>query len=154
MLTDFGKVLIFMIIGVVFTFAGLFAAWVVRPRRPTSEKLLTYECGETPIGSPWIRFNVRFYVIALIFVVFDVEIVFLFPWAVVYQALGMFAFIEMMVFIGILLVGFAYVWAKGDLEWDKPRPRIPKLQELVMSSKSSKSGVSSATNEEMVEMKM
>lgn len=148
MLTDFGKVLIFLIIGVVFTAVALFAAWIIRPRRPTAEKLSTYECGENPIGSPWIRFNVRFYIIALIFVIFDVEIVFLFPWAVVFQSLGMFAFIEMMVFIGILLVGFAYVWAKGDLEWDKPHPLIPKLQDLVMPSRQP---ASSGKTEEMVE---
>jgi NADH-quinone oxidoreductase subunit A len=135
MLTEFGKVLIFILIAIVFTFVALVAAWIIRPRKPTPEKLLTYECGENPIGSPWIRFNIRFYIIALIFVVFDVEIVFLFPWAVVYQSLGMFAFIEMMVFIGILLVGLAYVWAKGDLEWDRPRPHLPKLDELIVPSK-------------------
>ena len=78
---------------------------------------MAYECGEEPIGDTRIKFNTRFYVIALIFLIFDVEIVFLFPWGVVYREIGMLAFVEMLIFIGILLVGLAYVWAKGDLEW-------------------------------------
>lgn len=102
-------------------------AWLLRPHRPYPEKLTSYECGEEPIGNAWIRFNVRFYVIALIFLIFEVEIVFLFPWALVYRELGLFAFIEMAVFLLILLVGLAYVWVKGDLDWDKPRPEIPTV---------------------------
>ena len=78
---------------------------------------MAYECGEEPVGDTRIKFNTRFYVIALIFLIFDVEIVFLFPWAVVYRKIGMLAFVEMLIFIVILLVGLAYVWAKGDLEW-------------------------------------
>jgi NADH-quinone oxidoreductase subunit A len=72
-----------------------------------------------------VRFNIRFYVIALIFLIFDVEVVVLFPWALVYQQLGWFAFIEMVVFLAILFVGYAYVWRNGDLDWDKPSPRLP-----------------------------
>jgi NADH-quinone oxidoreductase subunit A len=128
MLTDFSRILAFFIIGAVFVAGGLIVAWLLRPKRPYAEKLTSYECGEEPVGDSWIRFNIRFYVVALIFLVFDVEIVFLFPWALVFKKLGMFAFLEMMVFLAILLVGFAYVWAKGDLEWDKPRPEIPKVQ--------------------------
>ena len=82
-------------------------------------KLRSYECGEVPEGSAWVKFNVRFYVIALIFIIFDVEVVFMFPWAVVFQELGLLAFIEMFIFLTILLVGFAYVWVKGDLDWVK-----------------------------------
>ena len=82
-------------------------------------KLLSYECGEVPEGSAWVKFNVRFYVIALIFIIFDVEVVFMFPWAVVFQELGLLAFVEMFIFLAILLVGFAYVWVKGDLDWVK-----------------------------------
>jgi NADH-quinone oxidoreductase subunit A len=78
---------------------------------------MPYECGEDPVGDTHIKFNARFYVIALIFLIFDVEIVFLFPWAVVFRQIGVLAFVEMFIFIGILLVGLAYVWAKGDLEW-------------------------------------
>jgi len=128
MLTEFGRLFIFIILGVIFVAAGLITAWLLRPHRPYPEKLATYECGEEPIGNAWIRFNVRFYVIALIFLIFEVEIVFLFPWALVYRELGLFAFVEMAIFLLILLVGFAYVWVKGDLDWDKPRPEIPSIR--------------------------
>ncbi|MFQ5797864.1 MAG: NADH-quinone oxidoreductase subunit A [Bacteroidota bacterium] len=135
MLTEFGRVLIFFILGGIFVAGGLITARLLRPHRPYPDKLATYECGEEPIGTPWIKFNIRFYVVALIFVIFEVEVLFLFPWALVYQQLGLFAFVEMMIFIAMLLVGFAYVWAKGDLDWDKPRPYVPKLEELVEGKK-------------------
>lgn len=128
MLTEFGKILIFIIIGALFVAGGLIASWLLRPKRPYPGKLSTYECGEEPLGDAWVKFNVRFYVVALIFLIFEVEIVFLFPWAIVYRDLGLFAFIEMAVFLTILLVGFAYVWVKGDLDWDKPRPQVPVLE--------------------------
>lgn len=128
MLTEFGKVFIFIMLGIIFVAGGLLVAWLLRPNRPYAEKLATYECGEEPIGNAWIRFNVRFYVIALIFLIFEVEIVFLFPWALVYRDLGLFAFIEMAIFLIILLVGLAYVWVKGDLDWDKPRPQVPTVK--------------------------
>ena len=128
MLTEFGRVLIFLIVGVVFVAGGLIVSWLLRPHRPYPSKLSTYECGETPIGDTRVRFNIRFYVVALIFLIFDVEVVFLFPWATVYKNLGWFAFTEMLVFLGILFVGYAYVWRKGDLEWDKPAPKIPRYE--------------------------
>ena len=87
---------------------------------------MSYECGEIPEGSAWVQFNIRFYVIALIFLIFDVEIVFLFPWAVVYQELGLLAFIEAFIFVLILVVGFVYVWVKGDLDWVKMNVRYGK----------------------------
>src|ERR1041385_4697365 len=118
MLTEFGRVFIFFIIGVVFVAGGLVAAWLVRPDRGYPGKLTSYECGEEPVGDSRVRFNIRFYVVALIFLIFDVEVVFLFPWAVVYRQLGMFALVEMLVFLAILAVGYAYVWVKGDLDWD------------------------------------
>ena len=90
--------------------------------------MTTYECGEDPVGDTRIRFNIRFYVVALIFLIFDVEVVFLFPWALVYKELGWFAFVEMLVFLAILFVGYAYVWRKGDLDWDKPSPVIPRYE--------------------------
>lgn len=124
MLTEFGSILAFLIVGAVFTAGGLIASWLLRPHRPYAQKLTTYECGEEPIGSARVRFNIRFYVVALIFLVFEVEVVFLFPWALVFKQFGMFAFVEMLIFLGILIVGYAYVWAKGDLEWDKPVPRF------------------------------
>lgn len=116
---------------------AMVAASVVRPSKPNPIKNSTYECGEIPIGEPWIRFNVRFYVIALVFLLFDVEVVFLLPWAMVYKQLGWFAFIEMIIFVVILLAGFAYVWAKGDLDWEKPKPYIAKLEDLVVGKKKS-----------------
>lgn len=128
MLTEFGRVLIFLIVGGVFVAGGSIAAWLVRPHCPYPSKLATYECGEEPLGDTRVRFNVRFYVIALIFLIFDVEVVFLFPWALVFSDLGWFAFIEMIVFLTILFVGYAYVWRKGDLDWDKPAPRIPRYE--------------------------
>jgi NADH-quinone oxidoreductase subunit A len=127
MLTEFGKIFIFFIIGALFVGAGMFASWILRPRRPYPGKIAPYECGEDPIGDAWVRFNVRFYVIALIFLIFDVEVVFLLPWALVYRNLGLFGFLEMAVFLAILFVGYAYVWVKGDLDWDKPRPTIPHI---------------------------
>src|SRR5450755_2620005 len=131
MITEFGRVLMFLIVGVVFVAGGLIVAWLLRPSRPYPSKLATYECGEVPVGDTRVRFNVRFYVVALIFLIFDVEVVFLFPWAVVYKNLGWFAFIEMLVFLGILFVGYAYVWRKGDLDWDKPAPKVPRYEKGV-----------------------
>ena len=135
MLTDFGIILLFFIIGFVFVGIGLLSSAILRPNHPNPVKNSTYECGEEPIGNPWIKFNNRFYVIALIFILFDVEVVFLLPWAVIFNNLGWFAFIEMIVFVLILVVGLAYVWAKGDLEWEKPKPYVPKLDDLVIGKK-------------------
>lgn len=127
MLTDFGRVFIFFIIGAIFVAGGLIVSWLLRPKRPYPGKLTTYECGEEPVGGPWVRFNVRFYIVALVFVVFEMEIVYLFPWALVFQELGMFAFIQGMIFLFILILGYAYEWAKGDLDWDRPEPYIPTI---------------------------
>lgn len=138
MLTDFGIILLFIIIAVLFVGAGLVTAALIRPSKPNPIKNSTYECGEIPIGGAWIKFNPRFYVIALVFLVFDVELVLLFPWAVVYKDLGWFAFIAMSVFFVVLIVGLAYDWAKGYLEWDKPQPYIPKLEDLVIPKKTIK----------------
>jgi NADH-quinone oxidoreductase subunit A len=134
MVTEFGKALIFIFIGVIFVILGLFGAWIFRPRRPYPEKNATYECGEEPVGSAWIRLNVRFYVIALVFLIFDVEVAFLFPWALVYRQFGLFGFLEMAVFLVILFVGYAYVWIHGDLEWDKPKPEIPAFHRTVAAT--------------------
>ncbi len=134
MLTEFGKALIFILLGVIFVALGLVAAWIFRPRRAYPAKNATYECGEVPVGSAWIRLNVRFYVIALVFLIFDVEVVLLFPWALIYRELGLFGFIEMVVFLVILFVGYAYVWVKGDLDWDKPKPEIPVFKRNLIES--------------------
>jgi NADH-quinone oxidoreductase subunit A len=122
-LTQHASVLVFLgaIVGLmVFTLA----LWkVLRPERDSEEKTTTYECGEEPVGNAWIQFNIRFYVFALIFVVFDVEAVFLLPWATVFRELGALAYVEGLVFIGILVVALAYVWRKGDLAWVRPEDR-------------------------------
>ncbi len=135
MLSEFGIILLFFILGAAFVGIALVAAAIVRPSHPNPVKNSTYECGEIPIGEPWIRFNVRFYVIALIFLLFDVEVVFLLPWAIVFKGLGWFAFIEMVVFVVILMAGLAYVWGKGDLEWERPKPQIPRLEDLIIGKK-------------------
>ena len=114
---------IFVAVAVGFLVVNLLVWKVIRPSRYSEEKLTTYECGENPTGSAWIQFNIRFYVFALIFIVFDVEAVFLLPWAVVFRQLGPLAFVEGLVFIAILLVALAYVWRKGDLEWVRAEDR-------------------------------
>lgn len=121
MLFQYASVLVFLLLGGLFLAVTMLAGHLVRPRVQTPEKYTTYECGEEPVGSSWIQFNVRFYIIALIFVIFDVEVVFLFPWAVIFKDLGLVGFVEMLIFVAILLVGLAYVWKNGDLDWIKPR---------------------------------
>lgn len=121
MLFNFANVLVFLTLGLLFVAVTLVFSWIVRPNKPHPEKASTYECGERPIGASWIRFNIRFYIIALIFIIFDVEILILFPWGVVFKELGLVSLIEMLVFVGLLLVGLAYLWKKGDLEWVKPK---------------------------------
>ena len=126
MLFDYANVLIFLGIGAFFIVFNLFMGSLIRPKNPSPEKLSTYECGEEPVGGSWIQFNIRFYIVALVFIIFDVEIVLLYPWAVVVKdlmAYGWFAFVEMMIFVSILLVGLAYAWKKGALEWGAPRPQ-------------------------------
>ena len=108
---------VFLIIGIVFVIFTIFFASLLRPQRPSKVKLQNYECGESPIGGAWIQYNAGFYVYALIFVIFDVEVVFLFPWAVAFKQLGLFALIEMFIFLLILIIGLAYAWKKGALTW-------------------------------------
>jgi NADH:ubiquinone oxidoreductase subunit 3 (subunit A) len=122
-LTAHSGILSFIAVVVGFLAVNLIVWWAIRPSRFSEEKLTTYECGENPVGSAWIQFNIRFYVFALIFIIFDVEAVFLLPWAVVYRELGLLAFVEGLVFIAILVVALAYVWRKGDLEWVRPEDR-------------------------------
>lgn len=126
-MSGFYIALVFFVTGLVMVGVTVLISRLIQPRRYYPQKYLTYECGEIPQGDAWIRFNNRFYIIALIFIIFDVEIIFLYPWAVVFDSLKMVAFIEMFIFIAILLVGFAYVWAKGDLQWIKPRPKLEHL---------------------------
>jgi NADH-quinone oxidoreductase subunit A len=117
MLVQFAPVLVFIVLGAVTVALMLGISRLLAPRKPTKAKLDTYECGEVPFGSSWVQFNIRFYVVALIFIVFDVEVALLYPWAVVFRRLGLLAFVEAFVFIVILLVGLAYLWKEGDLDW-------------------------------------
>jgi NAD(P)H-quinone oxidoreductase subunit 3 len=95
----------------------LAVVWLLAPRVESPQKRITYESGVIPFGQAWAQFNVRYYLFALIFVVFDVEVIYLYPWAVVFRQLGMLAFVEMLLFLLILLVGLVYAWRKGALEW-------------------------------------
>jgi NADH-quinone oxidoreductase subunit A len=124
MYLSFANVLVFTVFGVVFVILNVSVlSRLLRPRVHDEEKLTTYECGEPPIGDSWVRFDIRFYAVALVFLVFDVEVAFLYPWGVVFRELapvaGTFVFMEMLVFVVVLLVGFIYVWVKGDLDWIK-----------------------------------
>lgn len=132
---DFTTVLVFILFGIFFGGLALGIARLLRPHKPNPAKLLTYECGELPSGTSWVRFNVRFYLIALFFIVFDVEVIFLYPWAVVFKqlypvpGLGALVFAEMMLFLAILVVGLVYIWAKGDLDWVKGLSGRPAAEE-------------------------
>ena len=127
MYQDYLPIIIFTVLAAALIGLPLVLQHLLSPRgNKGGDKLTSYECGELPEGSAWVTFNIRFYVIALIFLIFDVEIVFLFPWAVVYNELGLLAFIEAFLFVLILLVGFIYVWVKGDLDWVKMNVRYGK----------------------------
>lgn len=116
-LTDWVYVWLFIVAGAALVVAILLFSKVINPSHPSPEKLSTYECGIPPVGNPWAPFAVRYYVFALLFLVFDVEAVFLFPWALVFRPLGASGFIEMLLFIAVLGLGLLYAWRKGALEW-------------------------------------
>ena len=121
MTAQFSAALIFILAGIAFVGFNLLLPRLVRPINPYPEKLGNYECGERPIGTPWVRFNVRYYIVAIIFLIFDVEVLFIVPWAVVYKSLfsqlGLLVFFDMFVFLLVLGVGLIYCWKKGHLEW-------------------------------------
>ena len=124
MLFDFANVLVFTALGLGFVGVNLLIGKLLRPANPQTGKLSTYECGEPASGSAWVNFNIRFYLVALIFIIFEVEIAFIFPVAAVFRqwiesGQGLFAFVEILIFVGILFLGLIYAWAKGDLEWVK-----------------------------------
>ncbi|MEP5612515.1 MAG: NADH-quinone oxidoreductase subunit A [Cyclobacteriaceae bacterium] len=131
-ISGFGTILLFVVGAIGFVTAMLLFGKVLRPSNPTAEKQTTYESGEEPSASAWVNFNVRFYVIALIFLLFEAELIFLFPWATVFGdeemiretngLWGWFSFVETFIFVGILAVGLAYVWANGMLDWVRPQP--------------------------------
>jgi NADH-quinone oxidoreductase subunit A len=122
MLMAYAGVLAFFLVAIGFVAGSLIFGKLLRPSHMYDKKLETYECGEQPIGPAWFNFNPRFYIVALIYIVFDVEIAFIYPVASVFkrwvaQGSGLFALAEIVIFVGILLVGLLYVWKKGDLEW-------------------------------------
>ena len=118
MLSSFGPIALFLIVAAIFPLVPLILARFIAPRRPDRVKLSPYESGVETIGPTHIQFRTRFYLYALIFVIFDVEAIYLFPWAVAFDRVGLFALIEMAIFIGFLLVAYAYAWRKGALEWE------------------------------------
>jgi NADH-quinone oxidoreductase subunit A len=116
-LLSYLPILILVLLAGGFALVTLWLSSVLGPRRPSKDKLSTYECGIDPVGSARERFSVKFYLVAMLFIVFDIEIVFLYPWAVILNSLGLFGLVEMFFFLGILLIGLLYVWKKGGLEW-------------------------------------
>jgi NADH-quinone oxidoreductase subunit A len=106
-----------LIAAIAFAVAPLIVVWVIAPRKTSLAKTDIYECGVLTYGETWVRFRIQYYIYAIMFVVFDIETVFLYPWAVCYGKLGLFALVEMVVFLAILFVGLAYAWAKGVLRW-------------------------------------
>ena len=116
--TRYFPILFFVIIALTFGLWSLIISYLVHPKYPESEKLTTYECGSEPFSDARMPFPVRYYIFAMLFVIFDIEIVYMFPWAVAFSKLGFVGLAEMVTFIGILVVGFWYAWKKGALEWD------------------------------------
>ncbi len=155
---DYLNVLVFSTVGIVFVFVNMIVGSIIRPKRKTDVGLEVYECGEETIGEAWVQFDIRYYTVALVYVVFAVEIAFLFPWAIVVRdsllnvglageaGIGAFAIIEGILFIVILFLGLVYVWAKGDLDWvlayegseyepTQKRSRVPLTVEEIESSR-------------------
>jgi NADH:ubiquinone oxidoreductase subunit 3 (subunit A) len=117
LLVDWLYVGVFVAVGLVMAALPLGIVWLLAPQFPQAQKRMTYESGVVPFGQAWAQFNVRYYLFALVFVIFDVEVIYLYPWAIVFRRLGKFAFVEMLIFLIILLIGLAYAWRKGALEW-------------------------------------
>ncbi len=118
MLENYLPILVFIVIGILFGVGPLVAGFILGPRRPDSEKLSPYECGFEAFEDSRMKFDVRYYLVAILFIIFDLEIAFLFPWAVVLDQIGLFGFLAMMLFLAILVIGFIYEWKKGALEWE------------------------------------
>ncbi len=118
MLENYLPILIFILLGIGFGIGPIAAGWLLAPNRPDSEKLSPYECGFEAFEDARMKFDVRFYLVAILFIIFDLEIAFLFPWAVVLDTIGLEGFVAMAIFLAILVVGFIYEWKKGALEWE------------------------------------
>jgi NADH-quinone oxidoreductase subunit A len=118
MLENYFPILLFIIVGLAVGVGPVVLGWLIAPNRPDSEKLSPYECGFEAFEDARMKFDVRYYLIAILFILFDLEIAFLFPWAVALKEIGMFGFVAMLVFLAVLVVGFIYEWMKGALEWE------------------------------------
>jgi NADH-quinone oxidoreductase subunit A len=139
--SEFGIILVFLIGGILFLFITFAVSKLLRPHKPNAQKLSTYESGEEAIGSAWPQFNIRFYVIALMFLLFEIELVFLFPWATIFvnkelmqqtnNAWGWFTLFEVVLFVVILALGLAYAWVKGYFDWTEGKQEIPSIQSPV-----------------------
>lgn len=116
-MNNYVVVTIFLFLAVLLPIAALTIGRLLRPYKPVEEKYTTYESGNEPVGTGHVRFNIRYYLFALMFVIFDVETVFLYPWAVAYKQLGLFALVEMCIFVGLLIIGLLYAWKKKVLQW-------------------------------------
>ncbi|MCI3921398.1 NADH-quinone oxidoreductase subunit A [Paenibacillus sp. TRM 82003] len=116
-MNNYVMVAIFIALGVALPIVALTLGRFLRPHKPTVQKQTTYESGNVPVGSGQVRFNVRYYLFALMFVIFDVEAVFLYPWAVAFDSLGLFAVVEMLIFVSLLVIGLIYAWKKKVLKW-------------------------------------
>jgi len=140
----FYQILVFFLGGLLFVASALLVSRFIRPNRPNKQKLTSYESGETPQGNAWVQFNLRFYVLALVFILFEVEVVFLFPWSVVFAnkeliaetdgTWGWYTFVEMLIFIFILVLGLAYAWRMGHLDWVKSSPDVKDVKSPVPDS--------------------
>ena len=117
-LTRYFPILLFVFVALAFGVITLLLSYLVQPKYPEAEKLSTYECGSEPFSDARMPFPVRYYIFAMLFVIFDIEVIFLYPWAVVFTKIGLIGLIKMLVFIGLFLVAYVYAWRKGALEWD------------------------------------
>ncbi|MDT7042271.1 NADH-quinone oxidoreductase subunit A [Candidatus Nitronereus thalassa] len=117
-LDKYSPILIFIVLALGFGLVTLALSYLVQPKYPEFEKLSVYECGSEPFSDSRMPFPVRYYVIAMLFVIFDIEVIFLYPWAITFHDLGVIGLIEMMIFIGLFVVAYVYAWRKGALEWD------------------------------------
>ncbi|WKZ21426.1 MAG: NADH-quinone oxidoreductase subunit A [Candidatus Brocadiaceae baterium WH-1] len=111
-------IFILLVVASGFAVTNIILSALLGTQKPTSEKLTPYECGIDPAGSAHERFSVKFYLIAMLFVIFDIEVIFLYPWAVAFQSLKLFGFIEILIFVGVLFVCYVYIWKRGGLEWE------------------------------------
>ena len=118
MLQEYLPILIFLGIAAVISVGAIAASYIAAPQNPDPDKVSAYECGFDAFGDARGRFDVRFYLVAILFIIFDLEVAFLFPWAISFKDIGLYGFWSMMVFLGILTIGFIYEWKKGALEWD------------------------------------